>query len=84
MLIDQQMFMTAECIGDEYRVYIKGRLVAAFNSPDAFMSGVRLLSTLDPANDGPEVDIICREAQIKTEDFMNRKAYENQVSRWKI
>lgn len=63
------MFMTVERVGTEYRVYIKNRLVAVFQTPDALMSGVRLLNTLDPANDGPEVAIINREAKIKAEDF---------------
>lgn len=67
--MDQQTRMTAERIGTEYHVRIYGKLVAVFITLDAFLSGVRLLSLADPTNDGPEVDIINRESQIKAEEF---------------
>lgn len=63
------MYQTAERIGDRYFIYHNGRTVAVCTSLDSFLATARLLAGLDPANDGPEVAIINREAQIKAEEF---------------
>jgi hypothetical protein len=65
------MHMTAKRVGDEYRVYRRGKLIAAFINLGAFQAGANLLSTiLDAADDGPEVAIINREAAISADEFM--------------
>ena len=61
-------YMTAERVGHEYHVKIKGNLSLVFVSLEDFLEGVKLLISMDPANDGPEVGIIQREKVLSLQD----------------
>lgn len=65
-----QPYFTAKRIGTEYRIYAKGRLIAATTDLASFERAAALLQRIDPANDGPEVAIINREAAIAADEFM--------------
>ena len=71
------MQITLLQVGPErYEIRNEGRLIALLTTRSAAATAMHLMcelqhdvATHDPANDGPEVDIINREAQIKAEDF---------------
>ena len=54
---------TAKRVGDQYLIYAGSEPIAILNSLDDFLVAAKLIGSLDPAEDGPEVNIICREIE---------------------
>ena len=60
---------TAKRVGDQYFIYdTTGEPIAILNSLEAFLDTAKLLS-VDPADDGPEVDIIRAVRIAECDDF---------------